>query len=124
MLQASAAAGHARIDVHADIAIADHRRTFGAVALRLRHAEIRFVKARAQREILADDGEVIELGERHDSASTVSRMSRGLSVRQTGTAMLECRKLEMGGSLAHPYGISARLALHGCARAQRRQAGE
>src|SRR6201995_3573702 len=69
MLEAAAAAAHARIGVHADITIADDRRALGAIARRLLHAEIGFVETRAQREIFTDDGEVIELGERHAAVS-------------------------------------------------------
>src|SRR5262245_41139347 len=63
MVEARRPAGLARIDVEADIAVADRDRAIGAGLLRRRHPEQRLVEGGKQRIALAHDGNVVDLGE-------------------------------------------------------------
>src|SRR5262249_59786227 len=55
--------GLARVDVEANVAVADRDGAVGAGLRRRGHAEQRLVEGGEQRIFLADDGDVVDLGE-------------------------------------------------------------
>ena len=63
MVESGRASGPARIDVEAGIAVAQRASARRAVLARWRHGEHRLVELRELGVVLADDGDVVELGE-------------------------------------------------------------
>src|SRR5262249_4406103 len=75
--------GLARIDVEADVAVADGDRAVGAGLRRGRHAEQRLVEGGEQRIFLADDGDVVDLGEHGRAPFKLSAAVQQPSYRPT-----------------------------------------